>query len=445
VDTSPRLALTIRHYQVSALDGLAPGPMGAWLASVGLLRAASRLDASARLYWLDTGRPVLTAGTDVIAAIADSAEWRYQTAITPWQSGGGWGPKDKTPRDRITRLEDHRSPRLSLYRPAIQAADRVLHQHPGASKNDIVRHLRNWLPDEALPWLDAAVPLRSAVEGDRILAVGWAPLAGTGGNDARWDISTNYHAALLDLEPRGAQEEAGARRRRSLNDLLAGTENEPLAEMSAGLYWPGSAGLLNPWAMVLLVEGLCAFGDSGHIHPSGDSGQPWTAQAGPDIAGEPGLGEAWLPMWTSPMSIGEVRVILATRPQWRGRPAVRATDMYASMHTAGWPGGVTGFLRYGITRRRGQAHAAVLLDAAFPASPEEMLTTAQAADRAGIAPRTWSAYVARGQAPAPDERDPRTGRPLWLPSTVETWLETRPGQGARTDRPKITETTGEAS
>ena len=56
---------------------------------------------------------------------------------------------------------------------------------------------------------------------------------------------------------------------------------------------------------------------------------------------------------------------------------------------------------------------------------DDRLTVAQAAERAGVKPATWRAYVARGQAPAADgSHDQRT--PWWLASTVDRWLAARP-------------------
>jgi|GEM_PF-984926 len=52
-----------------------------------------------------------------------------------------------------------------------------------------------------------------------------------------------------------------------------------------------------------------------------------------------------------------------------------------------------------------------------------------------IEPATWRSYVARGQAPRPDDTVGRT--PLWSPATIDEWAEGRPGQGARTDRPIV--------
>lgn len=60
------------------------------------------------------------------------------------------------------------------------------------------------------------------------------------------------------------------------------------------------------------------------------------------------------------------------------------------------------------------------------------LTTGEAAELAGIKPRTWSSYVARGQAPGPVARVGST--PVWDRGEVERWLANRPGQGRRRPR-----------
>jgi CRISPR-associated protein Csx17 len=435
------MTISLTHYRdgipgatVTPMPGLAAGEMGAWLAAAGILRMTARADAAAGLYW-DGPVPCLVTGSQFpLSHIADQAG--FTPVVTAWQAGGGWGAKDKTPRERIAALRGSRSPRLAAYRAAIVAADRVLAAHPDSDKLTLVRELRNWLPDEALPWLDAAVPLRSEHGDPGTLTVGFAPLAGTGGNDGRWDLSTTCAAAVLALDPDRDSGPAAGRRRAWLDDLAGGTESTGLLEMSSGPYWPAAAaaGLANPWAVVLMAEGLCVFGDGGHIGVFEDRHQPWTASLGPDAA-EPGWGEAWLPMWDQPMTMSEVRVVLAgPLPSWRGRPAATAAGMYASLRSAGWPAGITGYTRYGLVRRRGLAHVAVPLDVVTPQAlpPEEWLGVKAAAARARVAERTWTGYVARGQAPQP-RHNPRTGRPEWLATTVDAWLRLRPGQGARTD------------
>jgi CRISPR-associated protein Csx17 len=427
---------------VTALEmpGLAAGPMGNWLAAVGALRAQSRLDAAARLHWGPDGVPVLSTMRPAPARdLADRAA--ITPVITPWQSGGGWGPKDVTPAQRLSVLRSSRSPRLEAMRRSVRVADEVMQRHGGEGKDALVLRLRNNLPDEAIPWLDVAVPLRAGASG--LLEAAPAPLAGSGGNDARWDLSSNYHAAILALrlecepEPSGATADpAVARRRGLLHDLLDGTEHQPLLELSLGPYWEASEPrLANPWALVLAAEGLCAFGDA-PVREQWQRAQPWTTAAGPEHDREPGWGEAWLPLWGQPMTMGEAALVLGgPAPRWRGRAALTPAQMYASLRTLGWPRGITGYLRYALAQRRGHGHVAALLDAVMPEAlpPEERLTAAEAAARAGISEGTWKGYVSRGQAPVADWRDLASGRAAWAATTVDAWLAARPGQGARTD------------
>lgn len=64
------------------------------------------------------------------------------------------------------------------------------------------------------------------------------------------------------------------------------------------------------------------------------------------------------------------------------------------------------------------------------ASGDDKLRSDAAAELAGIRLSTWSAYVARKQAPKADGHyDLRT--PWWYRSTVEDWMASRPGQGSR--------------
>lgn len=63
----------------------------------------------------------------------------------------------------------------------------------------------------------------------------------------------------------------------------------------------------------------------------------------------------------------------------------------------------------------------------------EWVDVAGAAELCGIQPSTWRTYVARGQAPAPDDPDesapPERRRPRWRRTTVEGWHAQRPGPG----------------
>lgn len=70
---------------------------------------------------------------------------------------------------------------------------------------------------------------------------------------------------------------------------------------------------------------------------------------------------------------------------------------------------------------------------------DEIIGNDAAAAFIGVAPRTWTAYVARKQAPAPDRREISHGHalPVWNRATLEAWKATRPGRG----RSRSTEST----
>lgn len=65
----------------------------------------------------------------------------------------------------------------------------------------------------------------------------------------------------------------------------------------------------------------------------------------------------------------------------------------------------------------------------------EIIGNADAALHVGVKLSTWSGYVARGLAPEPHRREVIRGyaRPVWRRATLDKWLRSRPGQGARTD------------
>lgn len=54
---------------------------------------------------------------------------------------------------------------------------------------------------------------------------------------------------------------------------------------------------------------------------------------------------------------------------------------------------------------------------------------AEAAEAVGVTPDTFSAYVTRGQAPAPVDRVGST--PLWDEEEINEWRQMRPGRRGR--------------
>lgn len=67
--------------------------------------------------------------------------------------------------------------------------------------------------------------------------------------------------------------------------------------------------------------------------------------------------------------------------------------------------------------------------------PTEYLGTAAVAERVGLAVATVRSYILKGIMPEADVIITTPSGPLrgWSPETIDAWLASRPGRGARTD------------
>lgn len=59
---------------------------------------------------------------------------------------------------------------------------------------------------------------------------------------------------------------------------------------------------------------------------------------------------------------------------------------------------------------------------------DNLLTTNEAAELAGVTTQTFRSYVSRETAPGPDGYLGHT--PYWRRATITKWVKNRPGQGA---------------
>lgn len=361
----------VRH----VLAGIRPEPLASYLTGLGLFRLlGEQADQAATSRW-ESGALVIET------AVQDVADWLASAyvptpVLSPWNNGSGFGAKDVEPKKTLAALRANPMPRLAPFQAAIGAAALVAESQEakGWEKPRTVQEFRNRCPDEALAWIDASVVLAD----DQTY---FPPLLGTGGNDGRFDFSTNFHQRLLDVL--GTSEEAHFRSLTLARDLLGGKETEPLANAAVGQFDPAAAGgpgssrfgaaasLVNSWAFVLLIEGALLFAASAsrrYQHGAGRAAMPFTVYASPDGSasgadGEETRGEIWVPVWTRPYTLAEVRQLFGeARASWNGHPARRSVDFYAATRTLGVARGIDEFIRYGLQRRNGLAFAAVPLD-----------------------------------------------------------------------------------
>ncbi len=364
------------------LAGLRPEPLASYLAGLGVIRLiGEQADPAATFAWTDDGLVVNTQLADIASWLVD--EYKPTPVLSPWNSGSGFGLKDVEPKKRISQLLGNSSPRLTVFTKAVDEAQASTRRARTAGwinddgkgdKQRLVQDFRNHCPEELLPWIDACVVLAD----DKAL---FPPLLGTGGNDGRLDFSTNFHEQLITVLDQSSSGHA-----RSLawaGDALAGVETQRLTAAPVGQFDPASAGgqgsspfgaaasLVNPWTYVLLVEGALLFASGTsrrHQYAAGRAAMPFTVQYSPDGStsgadDEESRGEVWVPVWTSPWSLAEVRQLFGeARASWRGRPARRAVDFYAATRVLGVARGVDEFVRYGLHQRNGLAFVAVPLD-----------------------------------------------------------------------------------
>lgn len=366
-----------------SLPGCAPAPLADYLKALGVLRlVAEQADPEARGWWQDD-RFHLDSLLDA-SGLTDFLLYRYRPTpiVAPWNGGSGFFPKDN--KRGIDALRGAGAGRLAAYAEAIRCAEAPvralnLRESPkDKAKQDIIRALRAELPDAAVDWLDAAVLLTQD-------ATRYPPLLGTGGNDGRLDFTNNVMQRLADMidpatgrpQPRAAEWLAAS---------LFGAAVPGRQKAAVGQFAPGAAGgpnagvgfeaesLVNPWDFVLMLEGALLFAAAAgrRLEATGAAAlsAPFTVRSaavgsgGADIADEAqARAELWMPLWTAPAKLPEIRALMAEGRAVLGRrPARDGLDFARAVAGLGVSRGIDAFQRYGLFMRSGKAYLATPLN-----------------------------------------------------------------------------------
>lgn len=367
------------------LAGCRPEPMASYLKALGVLRLlAEQADGEAAGGWESDGFRLRSSLDDQALEEFFLGDYRPTPVVSPWNSSSGFGPEGA---GGLNAIEGSTTGRLEGYRLAIGATRRILDRYRwlelpkkvrDAKKLELLRACRSELPDECLPWLDAAIVL---TDGEPA----YPPLLGTGGNVGRFDLSRNFHehvVTVLGLAADARRQAASAERSRAwLQDSLWGLGKAGGVKKSPGQFDPGSGGgtnsspfgkapvVVNPWDYVLMVEGMVMFAAGTARRLGGAAGQHSAAPFCADVAsvGYPGAaeehvrGEVWLPLWAGRMvGLAELRRLLSEgRIDWRGRHARTGLDFAKATSTLGVDRGITAFSRYVLAERFGQNTVAV--------------------------------------------------------------------------------------
>lgn len=401
------------------LNGCAPTPLAHYLKALGILRlVAEQADPQARGWWVGDRYRLMTKLDD--SELLDFFLYQYEPTplVSPWNKGSGFFYANDP---GLTPVETSKAPRFERLRAGIQAGRSLLDEVAKADqavrsikeeakrlpktqrdalrkspeykkrlaeaekafkmlKSDLIPRLRLQWRGPHREWMDAAMVL-----GDDGTPR-FPALLGTGGNDGRLDFTNNYFQRLSEVfdmaDPEGKPREPA---RRWFESALIGTAISGLeSDRAVGQYFPGVAGgannsngpdaesLLNPVDFLLMMEGAVLF----TAHATRRLGAVEQSRAaapfavGAQAAGyasaadsdESARGEQWMPLWSQPLALAELRHLLAEgRAQIGARSAREPLDLARAVARLGTARGIVAFQRYGYIKRNGQSNLAVPL------------------------------------------------------------------------------------
>lgn len=390
------------------LPGCAPVPLAHYLKALGVLRIVSeQADARATAYW--------SGNQFVLASCFDSdheplltkflfGDYRPTPIMVPW-SGGDFFAVNRVKTDKsfsktptsarvieaiistdAARLDDYRRALLATFTAMDKAGVTTKKDIEGSggpqrrTKAEMLKSLRNSLPDGALAWIDAA----TVIEQDAVAFN--ALLGGGGGSDGNSHFSDNFMQCLWMTLP-----EFDIQREKPVKAIGKGAFFDSHAALNESLYGiqgtgtkiPGLSPVLfdstrvggpnqtngfeakagsNPWDFIFMLEGAVLF--AGAIGRKLDDQRepsarfPFVFQASPVGLGSSYLGESsgrelWLPLWSQPAGLAEIRALLAEgRVEKHGRMAKRGTDAFVAAAQLGFDRGITSFQRTGFFKGR---------------------------------------------------------------------------------------------
>ena len=365
-----------------SLTGCTPTPLASYLKALGILRlVAEQADPDVMGYWADEHFVLVTALNRDALRHFFLHEYRSTPLLSPWNGGSGFYREgNETAWATLSTVSAATAVRWRSYRDAARAVSSVIDamglasKPEGEEKHRLLSRLRASLAEEFLSWLDAAVLLTDAEPQ-------YPPILGTGGNDGRLDFTSNYMQRLLemfDVESGRPIGDTAIRLDTALFDSIA----PGLTGNAIGQFSPGAAGgpnsytgfgggsLVNPWDYVLMLEGALLFAAAATRKLEGQDraalSYPFTVRpsgigAGATAIGDeaPARAEIWMPLWSRPVSLPELRTLLSDGRVTLGRTRARdGLDFVRAVANLGVERGIDAFQRYAFMMRSGKALAA---------------------------------------------------------------------------------------
>lgn len=369
------------------LEGCRAEPLGSYLKSLAVLRLVSeQADSEARGFW--NGSVFCLESTLTEGDLVDFFLHRYSPTpiVAPWNGGSGF--HEVTPKGGIKAISATDDARFREYREAILAvrtmpefqtltslrgAAQSAKKQKGDPKAALVRACRNRLSDRTVDWIDAAIVIRS----DDDLA--YPPILGTAGNEGRLDYTNNFMCRIVELLL-----STNASSRSLLRNALMGELASGFVQSPVGQYDPGRAGgynqgpgiehkdvPINSWSFILAIEGAVIWA-AGLARRQGvglarHAVSPFTVL--PSVVGygsaadsdsTAARAEIWMPLWSQPASLEEIRLLLREgRAEIGRRQATDGLQFAEAVSRLGVDRGIDAFARYSLLKRRGDSFVAL--------------------------------------------------------------------------------------
>jgi CRISPR-associated protein Csx17 len=364
-----------------SLPGCRSTPLASYLKALAVLRlVAEQEDTECSAWWANDVIHLRTHLNE--QGLLEFFNDRYcpTPIFNPWGGRSGFygGSSEKSAREALDVIRKSTTARLEKYRECIDSVRRILEKLEFKVKPQdedsliLLRALRNEMPDDNLPWLDAVYALTN--DGRQ-----FPPLLGTGGNEGSGSYTSGYAQSVVTLILTGTNLQG-------LRSSLFGDLAHQARSMgqTPGQFDPGRTGganqgfgisaktKINPWDYVLSFEGALVFTSAAcrkydtntrsaasfpfMVLPSGIG---YSSAASTD-ENKP-RSELWAPLWSRPARVEEIKAVIAEGRSTLGRRRTEnGLDFTRAISMLGVDRGIDSFERFIFLERRGDGYYVAL-------------------------------------------------------------------------------------